>query len=328
MTEFLPSRLIRGPLLQSVLANIGPRRNRVVSSAATMLASSQDEIADCGNGVRLLLQYTAPRNPDRQQVVVLIHGWEGSSQSTYLLSTATRLWLAGYGIVRINLRDHGNSHDLNEGMFHSCRLTEVIGAVRWVQEAFSNEGVLLVGFSLGGNFCMRIAASAVQEKLTIKRVVAVCPVLDPRQTMDALDAGWSGYRYYFIRKWRSSLEKKKSAFPKIYDFTNLNRFNTLRSMTHYFVLRYTEFPDLDSYLSGYALTGERLANLTVPSTMLLANDDPVIPVAGLERIARSACLKIERSEFGGHCGFVSDIGLSSWLDQYVLKALEWDEPPN
>ena len=62
--------------------------------------------------------------------------------------------------------------------------------------------------------------------------------------------------------------------------------------------------------------------------MLLANDDPVIPVAGLERIARSACLKIERSEFGGHCGFVSDIGLSSWLDQYVLKALEWDEPPN
>lgn len=321
MTDFTPPRLIRGPLLQSFLANVGPRRKKVVAAAAGMVAQSRDEIADCGNGVRLLLQHAVPHTPDNREVMVLIHGWEGSGNSTYLLSAATQLWLRGYRIVRLNLRDHGNSHRLNRGMFHSCRLSEVVGAVRWIQNAFQDESVSLIGFSLGGNFCLRVAASAVHEKLDIRQVVAVCPVLDPRQTMEALDTGWPGYRYYFIQKWRNSLEKKKSAFPMVYDFANLSRFNTLRGMTEYFVDRYTDFPDLDSYLNGYALTGEFLSGLAIPSTMLLASDDPVIPVSGLDRIARPACLTIERSEFGGHCGFVSSYRLEGWLDGFILETL-------
>ena len=321
MIEFMPPRLMRGPLAQSVFANIGPRRFRVLSNATAMLSNSRDEIVDCGDGVRLLLHHTPPQRREIRQVVVLIHGWEGSARSTYLLSAATRLSQAGYRIVRINLRDHGDSHHLNQGMFHSCRLAEVIGVVRWVQESFSGEAVLLVGFSLGGNFSLRVAAKAVEAQLNIKHVIALCPVLDPQQTMDALDMGWLGYRIYFIQKWRRSLEKKKAAFPDIYDFANLKRFNTLRSMTNYFVLRYTEFPDLESYLKGYALTGERLAGLTVPSTMLLANDDPVIPIFDLGRIAHPSCLTIDRSEFGGHCGFLSGYRLNSRLDQYILDVL-------
>jgi predicted alpha/beta-fold hydrolase len=287
-----------------------------------MLADSRDEVVDCGNDVRLLLHHTPPRSGEPQQVVVLIHGWEGSANSTYLLSAATRLSQAGYRIVRINLRDHGNSHHLNEGMFHSCRLTEVVGAVRWVQETFPDEAILLVGFSLGGNFSLRIAAKAVDEQLKIKQVIALCPVLDPKQTMIALDEGWLGYRMFFIRKWRYSLEKKKAAFPDIYDFSNLKRFNTLRSMTNYFVQRYTEFPDLESYLNGYSLTGERLAGLTVPAKILVANDDPVIPASDLERIARPSCLTVDRSEYGGHCGFLSGYRLNGWLDQYVLDVVD------
>jgi len=324
MIDFRPPRLVRGPFAQSFIANLGPRRFRVLSEAAVMLANSKDEIADCGDDVRLLLHHTPPLADALSRVAVFIHGWEGSANSTYLLSAATRLSQAGYRIIRINLRDHGDSHHLNEGMFHSCRLAEVIGAVRWVQKAFPDEPIFLVGFSLGGNFSLRVAAKAVEEQLNIKQVIALCPVLDPKQTMVALDKGWLGYRVYFIRKWRYSLEKKKAAFPSIYDFSNLNRFTTLRSMTNYFVEKYTEFPSLESYLSGYALIDEKLAGLTVPSTILLSTDDPVIPVADFERIAQPPCLTIDRSEFGGHCGFLSGYSLNSWLDQYILDVISRD----
>ena len=322
MREFAPPKSLRGPLAQSLIANMGPRRFRVLSDASTMLANARDEVVDCGNDVRLLLHHTPPRSGELHQVVILIHGWEGSANSTYLLSAATRLSEAGYRIVRINLRDHGNSHHLNEGMFHSCRLTEVIGAVRWVQTTFPDEAILLVGFSLGGNFSLRIAAKAVDEQLKIEQVIALCPVLDPKQTMITLDEGWLGYRMFFIRKWRYSLEKKKAAFPNVYDFSNLKRFSTLRSMTNYFVQRYTDFPDLESYLNGYSLTGERLAGLTVPAKILLASDDPVIPVSDLERIAQPSCLTVDRSEYGGHCGFLSGYRLNSWLDQYILDVVD------
>ena len=67
---------------------------------------------------------------------MLLHGWEGSADSTYLLSLAQSLFAAGFEVVRLNLRDHGATHHLNRELFHSCRLPEVVGAVRALARKF------------------------------------------------------------------------------------------------------------------------------------------------------------------------------------------------
>ena len=102
---------------------------------------------------------------------------------------------------------------------------------------------------------------------------------------------------------------------------SLSRFRSLRAMTEFFVIRYTEFPDLVSYLRGYAITGERLAALTVPSSILLADDDPVIPAASVARVARTPALTVHRTRWGGHCGFLHDYRLRTWSDDYLLRTL-------
>ncbi len=318
MHGFVPPRLLRGPHLQSVLASSVLRRALVMRRARRLLYSSQDMIAECGGGVRLLAKHTPPLDRSAR-LAVLIHGWEGSADSTYLLAAATRLWESGYRVVRLNLRDHGGSHHLNRELFHSCRLGEVVGAVGWLRDNFPDQALFLGGYSLGGNFALRIAAVARAQSLELASVAAVCPLLDPAETMRALDEGWPGYRLYFIRKWRRSLEHKRRVFPQDYEFGDLHRFRTLQDMTDYFVRGFTEFPDLDSYLKGYAITGDRLESLQVPSTMLVAEDDPVIPVASLESVARPSALRIDRAAFGGHCGFLSDYLLGSELDDYPLR---------
>jgi len=321
MRQFSPPSLLRGPHAQSIIARVGLRSARVRTAATQLLAASEDVVADVGNGVRLLVHHTPPQPCAVGRTAVLLHGWEGSAMATYVLSSAIRLWDNGYRIVRVNMRDHGPSHHLNEGLFHSCRLDEMIDAVKWVRRYYAGEETVLVGSSLGGNFALRIAARADACGLDIHRVVAVCPVLDPEQTMDALDHGPPLYRLYFMRRWRRSLELKSAAFPNLYDFTRRDTFRTLEEMTDYIVLNYTEFPDLRTYLRGYALTGDRLTGLRVPSTILLAEDDPVIPVEGLERVARSDCLRIETTQHGGHCGFIEDYRLTGWLDRYILDTL-------
>ena len=258
MRDFKPPALLRDAHLQSLLASSAVRRRRVLREADAMLRVTLDELLDCGNGVRLLARHTPPRAA-AARLAILIHGWEGSADSSYLLGSASRLWAAGYRVLRLNLRDHGDSHHLNRELFHSCRLDEVIGAVRAIQSRFPDERLMLGGFSLGGNFALRVASSAHQTGLRIERVAAVCPVLDPVETMYALDDGWIAYRWYFIRKWRRSLERKREAFPELYDFGDLGRFRSLYEMTAFFVQNYTEYPDLMSYLRGYALTGDRLA---------------------------------------------------------------------
>jgi hypothetical protein len=318
---FRPPWLLRGGHRQSVVAGITVRQPLVFRRAADFLACSGSEILDCGAGVRLLAEHTTPRVATAAGTAVLIHGWEGSARSMYMLSAGARLWREGFRVLRLNLRDHGDSQHLNRGLFHSCRLDEVIGAVRVVQRRFPDERLHLAGFSLGGNFVLRVAAAARAAGLALHRVAAVCPVLDPRETLAALDGGLPVYRHYFIAKWRRSLERKRAAFPDDYDFGNLARFRSLGAMTAHFVRDYTEFPDLESYLAGYALTDGRLAALDIPADVLIAEDDPVIPVRGLDRVACSPSLCVTRSRFGGHCGFIADLALNSWADDFVASAL-------
>ena len=93
-------------------------------------------------------------------------------------------------------------------------------------------------------------------------------------------------------------------------------------MTAELVRRFTEFPSLEEYLEGYAITGSRLARLAVPATIITSLDDPIIPARGLERLARSAALRIITTSRGGHCGFMETLSAPSWAERRIVA--DWD----
>jgi uncharacterized protein len=304
-----------------MLASTFVRRGGILRRAAALLAAERELLLECGAGVRLQCLASSPADSTGQPVVVL-HGWEGSAESLYVLSLAQLLYERGFEVLRLNLRDHGSTHHLNRDLFHSCRLPEVIGAVRALQAGFPGRALQLVGFSLGGNFMLRVAARARPEGLRLGGVCAVSPVLDPEQTLLALERAMPGYQRYFVRKWVRSLRKKQAAWPEVYDFREtIARLHDLRSMTRALVLRYSEFATLEEYLRGYSLTGERLATLEVPARILLSLDDPIIPVGGLTRIARPAALSVTMTRYGGHCGFLERLSGPSWAERQILRQL-------
>jgi len=318
---FQPLGLLRNPHAQSIVSGSGPRRWFVKQRARRLRASDRDVVLDAGEGVRLLGHH-APAVRSTGRCVVLLHGWEGSANSNYVLSSAAYLHACGFDVFRLNFRDHGPTHHLNEGIFHSCRLAEVMGALREIRLLFGYSSLSLVGYSLGGNFALRAAARALEERIAIESVVAVCPVLDPLKTLDRLETGFFLYRQYFVAKWHGSLRRKHRAWPDRYSLSELLASRDLADMTERLVLRYTEFPTLEDYLNGYAVTGSVLANLNCPTHVVMAADDPIIPVADIGRLAPSPFLNVRVSAFGGHCGFLENLVGPSWVDREIHRLLE------
>ena len=324
IVDFEPPGWLRNPHVQSVLPSLPLRGPAMARRARTLLAATVPQLLDCGADARLLAMVATQESLGRgasRGGVVLLHGWEGSADSLYLLSLGQSLFDAGFDVARLNLRDHGPTHHLNRGLFHSCRIAEVVAAVGRLQALLPGQALSLAGFSLGGNFVLRVGARASAAGLRLRRIVAVCPVLDPEVTLDALERGPALYREYFLLKWRRSLRKKQAAWPEHYDFADLIGERSLTGMTARMVERYTDFPGLSSYLRGYAVTGEALAGLETESRIITAMDDPMILPGELRKLQRTSALRISLSRFGGHCGFVDSLRGPTWIDREIMAEL-------
>ena len=326
---FQPQWWLRSTHSQSILPSLPVRRLLIERRTRAWRRASRELLLDCGDGVTLQAFHSSAMavEPPAQvhgkpALAILLHGWEGSAESQYILSLADMLLSRGCDVIRLNLRDHGDTHHLNRDLFHSCRLPEVVGAMQRLQELFPARRRVLIGYSLGGNFMLRVAAQAPQAGLEIDRVIAVSALLDPATTLDAIENGLWIYHSYFVMKWTRSLLRKQRAWPDTYRFGKLLRSRNLRKMTEDLVLQHTEYGDLHSYLRGYAITGDRLAGLTVPSTIVTALDDPMIAPADLARLPATPALRVVTTQTGGHCGFLEDLGSHSWIDDFILRELE------
>ncbi len=325
MAEFAPPFWLRSKHLQSIFPSLPLRRRGIERRAVPLLASSVEHILDCGDGVRLMglhSAHTRRGHAPASELVVLHHGWEGSADSLYIVALGQYLFERGYDVFRLNLRDHGPTHHLNRELFHSCRLPEVVGAVHRIQTLFPDQQLSLVGFSLGGNFALRVGARAAAADIRLRRIIAISPVLEPAVTLEALERGAAIYRRYFLWKWTRSLLKKQLAWPQLYDFDEMLRTPTLTFMTDYLVRKYSEFSDLQSYLHGYAIVRGALESLEVPARIIIAEDDPIIPAGDLARLPRLPNLRVHRTRHGGHCGFFENLRGESWIARQVFAGLE------
>jgi hypothetical protein len=319
--EFRPPRWLRNPHLQSVLASSAIRRWLHRNRHREIEQRSSEVLLDCGEGVRLQGFHAPAAQRPARGLVVLLHGWEGSAQSGYVLSVGQRLLAEGYDVFRLNFRDHGTTHHLNREIFHSCRIDEVVGAVRDVSRRYGERPLSVAGFSLGGNFALRVALRAPAAGIPLHAVFAVCPAIHPPHILREMEKGPRIYHAYFMLKWRESLRRKQRLFPQDYAFDQRFLGQRMRALTAELIGRHTEFESVDAYFDGYSIRGDRLAAMQVPCAILTAQDDPIIPVADFHALQLPACISLDIAPFGGHCGFISDWSLRSYAEDFLVQRL-------
>jgi predicted alpha/beta-fold hydrolase len=334
-SNFSPHWLIRRARAQTVLSTLCPR------SANVILRDERPVILDAGPDytgydarVRLLGYYnrhapeSAMEEADRG-LVILLHGWEGCSHSTYGVVTAHLLTQAGYDVFRLNLRDHGpdllvDPYALNRGVFLGTLIEESHAAAQQAALLARGGPVYLVGPSMGGNFALRMALMHAQRPiLNLRHVIAINPAIHPAKSIRQLDA-MLPFRRYFRQRWLRSLMRKAAHYPDLFDFRPLAQMPKLWQMTEWLVREYTAFASASDYYDSYAVRGGSLRGLTVPTSILTAADDPVIPVSDFYDFEPDPMLSLEIQPAGGHVGFVDLFPFRHRLPEMILRMLARD----
>ena len=317
-SDFRPPPGLRSGHIQSLISSSAIRRRVVLRRSEALQQAGQVWTLDGGDGIRLQGLYSQQAGASNG-LAVLLHGWEGSVNSNYVLANGARLYASGFDVFRLNFRDHGDTHHLNHEIFHSCRLDEVVHALRDLQDRLEAKRWLLAGYSLGGNFSMRVGLRAESDKLDIGHIVAVCPVINPANAMLSMEQGIRFYERYFERKWSRSLRNKQEAFPDLYGEETWYDIKGLRDRTHYLATRHAGFESAEEYFEGYSIADDRLAPLAVPSTILTSADDPVVPVKDFGDLPDNPCLELIISKYGGHCGFLKNYQLQSMAEDLIAE---------
>ena len=300
---------------QSILASSKIRllrllgNNPVNKNAKSVLLES--EIA--------ILQGFYSGNNNADTLYILFHGWEGSANSTYIQLLANSLYKNKQASVfRLNFRDHGATHHLNKEIFHSCRLTEVVLSVKKIIQQFPHKNIVLCGFSLGGNFALRVAEKAYEYKIRINKVFAISPPLNPKNSMIAIQSS-AFYSKYFMHKWQKSLAKKAKVFPQYFDDNQYKSIKSLEKLTDLLIIRHSDYNSTDEYFHGYKITADTLKNIKIPCHIIAAWDDPVIPFADFMVTEKKPNINLVTSKFGGHCGFINIWTMQSWIEKYIAE---------
>jgi len=318
MTEelFDPPRFLRNTTLQNILASSKLRCIR----RDRMRARAVEQILDAGEGVRLQGFYSENREQARG-LVILLHGWEGSEKSAYIVTTGRILFEAGYSVFRLNLRDHGDSHHLNRGLFFGTLLRESFSGVKAVADRHAHQPAFLVGFSMGGNFAIRIARHCLEEPIpNLRRVFCVNPPLKPMEATRRIDA-IPLLRRYFIRKWRRSLARNQALYPDLYDFSEAFAAGSCWEMTEILLRQYSSYPDPATYFGEYTLTENYLDRIEIPMSIITADDDPIIAAADFRHAKRSPAVELSLQPYGGHCGYIVNLRLQAWYWQFMLDRM-------
>jgi len=301
--------------LQSVLASSKLRLLRLLLNSNIKTNSKKVQL----NLKSATLEGLVIQKANATHLYILLHGWEGSAQSTYMQLLANDLYKQKQATVfRLNFRDHGDTHHLNKDLFHSCRLDEVCEAIKKITELYPHEKVVLCGFSLGGNFAIRATSKAQEYGVILAKTFAISPPINPKNSMIAIEKS-TLYSKYFLRKWQRSLLKKQKLFPENFENDQYKQIKSLDKLTGLLILKNTDYNTTDEYFKAYEINKKVIEKIQTPTEILMAKDDPVIPFSDFKELKKQTNIKLNITEHGGHCGFITGWNMHSWVEKHIVE---------
>ena len=240
--------------------------------------------------------------------LVIVHGLEGSSESQYVIGTGSKAWLAGMNVVRMNMRNCGDTEHLGPTLYNSSMSGDVGAIAKTLIAEDGLQKIAFVGYSMGGNLVLKLVGEwGADAPYQVKAAVGVSPAVDLAPSADALhDRANRVYEWKFLRGLRRRTLRKAALFPDRYDVRHLRGMRSLRDFDDQITARYSGFRDAQDYYTR-AAAARVIDRIAVPTLVLHALDDPFIRLLPetREKLQQNPHISFIETAHGGHCAFLS-----------------------
>nr|WP_240807352.1 alpha/beta fold hydrolase [Polyangium spumosum] len=241
-----------------------------------------------------------------ETLLVVVHGLGGDVRSHYVLTAASAAEAAGLASLRLNLR---GSDRTGEDIYHAA-ITQDLHAALASAELARYARVLLLGYSLGGHIVLR-AATEKGLDARVRAVAAVCPPLDLSVGARAIDEpGRLVYRRHVLAAIKEIYAEVAARKPVPLPIAEARRIATIRDWDEHIVAPRFGFRGADHYY-GESSVAPRLTGIEVPSLVVAAEHDPMVPADTLRPVLSGARppLEVRWIDRGGHVGFPARVDL-------------------
>jgi predicted alpha/beta-fold hydrolase len=248
--------------------------------------------------------------PDRgsRPVLLALHGLESSSAAHYMRGLAEQAVLRGWSAVLLNQRNCGGTEHLTPRLYHSGLTADPRAVIDELRTADGINRVGVVGYSLGGNLAVKLAAEASDDPASpVRAVAAVSPTIDLELCVRAIERRANyPYQWNFVRNLRGRMRRKSRSWPGAFDLTPLGAIWSIRKFDDVYTAPHHGFDGASDYYQRASAL--RVADrIRIPTLILSAEDDPFVPAEQFRSasLTSNPFLTIRVEAHGGHCGFVS-----------------------
>lgn len=261
-----------------------------------------------------------------RQLVILSHGLEGSSGSTYLAGMARHLSQNGFDCLAWHYRSCGG--DLNrQQRFYHLGDTDDLHFIITHARAKGYASMHLISFSAGGSITLKyLGERGTTLDPAVRRAVVFSVPVDLIGSSDRLEQ-WDSliYNRRFSRSLNAKVARKAAVMPGVFPLDAVLQSRRVRQFDEVFTAPMNGFRDATDYYTRSSSL-QYIPNIAIPTLLVNARNDPFLsPTCFPESLARElANVWMEFPEQGGHCGFpaaTGGINGTYWSERRALEFL-------
>lgn len=307
--DYKPAFLLRNGHFNTIYPSLFRKQTTPAYHREEILTSDQDFL------------HTDTLQNGHSRLAILCHGLEGSSNSQYMMATASLLSKHNWDVVCMNYRFCSGTINKQKRMYHSGATDDLSTVIEHYKKAY--EELALVGFSLGGNLVLKYAGENSGQRDLINQIVAVSVPVD-------LMAGCinicrpSNYIYHinFLKSLTAKVKQKYAQYPKDIDLGLLKKVKTLYDFDDLFTAPIHGFVDAKDYYTQCS-SKQLLKDIDKRTLIINALDDPFLPEEcyPYKEVGNNPNIELLTPAYGGHVGFVLRGQKYFWIEQRIASFL-------